>query len=84
MKNQAKIVVEWRNGEWHAWVSDVPDFTRSAATPGDAMAALLSLFTEIQFAQREVTMLEGSSTPDHLEFLVPFHWLHSIPKASEN
>ena len=84
MASQARIIIEHQSGEWCAWFSDVADFTRSAPTPGDAVTALLSLFTAIEFSHREISLDESHSREGHLEFLVPFQFLHSIPKPSVN
>jgi hypothetical protein len=82
MKTEARIIIELRAEQWHAWFADVPDFSRTAATPGDAMTALLCLFTQIEFSHRHVTLDERNSREGHFEFLVPFQFLHSTMKTA--
>lgn len=72
MQNVATVVIERQDDQWSACFSSVPHFIRTANTPGEAMSALLSLMSEIEFSQSKVSLVEERSREDHLEFTIPY------------
>ncbi|WP_010585025.1 hypothetical protein [Schlesneria paludicola] len=84
MQNVATVVVERQDEKWQACFSSVPNFVRTADTPGDAMSTLLSLFREIEFSQGDVSLVQERSSEGHLEFTIPYRLLRPAEPSHQS